>query len=223
MGKSEFELSVDRFLRLIAKDSPKTLFNPWKDVNAQFDMKSAPSIRKSNLRQYLLAHENARAILVGEAAGWAGCRFTGIPFTGENLITGDEKLEWASGRPMKRSSLAEKPYKERSATIVWGEIAGDSRLVLWNAVPWHPYKPGEPLSNRKPRRGEQDAGKTILSAFLQLFPQASAYAIGRVSQETLEQLGHTAGYIRHPSMGGQKKFCEGMRSLRKPLDRSFTT
>ena len=144
MGKSEFELSVDRFLRLIAKDSPKTLFNPWKDVNARFDMKSAPSIRKSNLRQYLLAHENARAILVGEAAGWAGCRFTGIPFTGENLITGDERLEWASGRPMKRSSLAEKPYKERSATIVWGEIAGDSRLVLWNAVPWHPYKPGSP-------------------------------------------------------------------------------
>lgn len=220
---AEFKKSVDRFLRKIAGPSPETLFNPWRECDPELDLAKAPTIRRGNLRQYLLAHENAEAILVGEAAGWAGCRFTGIPFTGENLIQGPESLDWAIGRPMKRSSIADKPYKERSATIVWGEIAGDSRLVLWNAVPWHPFRAGEPLTNRKPKREEEQAGQEILKSFINLFPKASVHAIGRVSQQTLAQLGFDAGYIRHPSMGGQKQFCRGMRSLRKSLDRSLTT
>lgn len=220
---ADFKKSVDRFLRKISGPSPENLFNPWRDCDPQLDLAKGPAIRRSNLRQYLLAHEGAQAILVGEAAGWAGCRFTGIPFTGENLILGPETLDWAQGRPMKRSSSADKPYKERSATIVWGEIAGDSRLVLWNAVPWHPCKSGEPLTNRKPRRDEELAGEPILRDFIALFPNASVHAIGRVSQQTLANLGYDAGYIRHPSMGGQKQFCKGMRSLRKNLDRSLTT
>ncbi|OUU21454.1 MAG: hypothetical protein CBC13_09015 [Planctomycetia bacterium TMED53] len=220
---ADFRRSVDRFLRKISGESPETLFNPWRQVDRELDLADAAAIRRGNLRQYLLAHENAEAVLVGEAAGWAGCRFTGIPFTGENLIQGPECLDWAKGRPMKRSSKADKPYKERSATIVWGEIAGDPRLVLWNAVPWHPFKPGSPLSNRKPRREEERIGEEILKLFIDLFPAASVHAIGRVSQQTLANLGIEAGYIRHPSMGGQKKFCTGMRALRKNLDRSLTT
>ena len=219
----DFRKAVDSFIRRISGESPPSLFNPWRQSDPELDLANGPALRRGNLRQYLLAHEGAEAILVGEAAGWAGCRFTGIPFTGENLIQGPGCLEWAQDRPMKRSSRAAHPYKERSATIVWGEIAGDPRLVLWNAVPWHPFKPGEALTNRKPKRSDEKAGEQILRRFIDLFPGAIVHAIGRVSQQTLANLGFDAGYIRHPSMGGQKQFCSGIRSLRKNLDRSLTT
>ncbi|MGE4619461.1 MAG: uracil-DNA glycosylase [Planctomycetota bacterium] len=217
MSKSEFEVRLDKLLKLIRKPCPAGLFNPWRDQDQELDRRGAAKIRTQNLKQYLLAHENARAILVGEACGWAGCRFTGIPFTGENLLDGPEALEWTNGRPFRRSSARDEPYKERSATTVWGEIAGDRDLVLWNAVPWHPHVAGEPLTNRKPSRPDQEAGGKVLKAFLEMFENAEPVAIGRVSQEVLEKLGFDAGYIRHPSMGGHHKFREGVRELRKRL------
>ena len=66
---ADFKKSVDRFLRKISGPSPENLFNPWRDRDPQLDLAKGPAIRRSNLRQYLLAHEGAQAILVGEAAG----------------------------------------------------------------------------------------------------------------------------------------------------------
>ena len=217
MNRSDFDHRVDMFIRLLRKPAPDGVFHPWRDVDEELDQPRAAKIRSDNLALYLRAHENARAILVGEAAGWAGCRFTGIPFTGENLFEGSDQLEWTNGLALKRSSSKETPYKERSATVVWGEIAGDRNIVLWNAVPWHPHRPAEPLTNRKPTRTEQEAGKAVLMQYLQLFDQAEPIAIGRVSQEVLARLGIEAGYIRHPSMGGHNKFREGVRQLRRRL------
>lgn len=217
MHKVPFEQGIEKLLRKIRKPCPSGLFNPWRDQDKKLDRPGAPRIRTENLRQYLLAHEGAAAVLVGEACGWAGCRFTGIPFTGENLLQGPEALEWTTGRNFQTSASRDEPYKERSATTVWGEIAGDRNLVLWNAVPWHPHKPGEPLTNRKPTRPDQEAGSEVLKIFLETFQDAIPVAIGRVSQEVLEKLGFEAGYIRHPSMGGHHKFREGVRELKKRL------
>jgi uracil-DNA glycosylase len=217
VSNSDFETRIDRLLELIQKPAPTGLFNPWRDQDHELDRPDAPEIRTENLRQYLLAHQGARAVLVGEACGWAGCRFTGIPFTGENLIVGPEALPWTEGRLLQRSSAREQPYKERSATTVWGEIAGDSTLVLWNAVPWHPHLEEEALTNRKPTRTEQEAGREVLEAFMEIFDDAEPVAIGRVSQDVLARLGFEAGYIRHPSMGGHHQFRKGVRALRERL------
>ncbi|MAW78289.1 MAG: hypothetical protein CMJ95_13045 [Planctomycetes bacterium] len=217
MHNHQFELGINKLLKLIRKPTAPGLFNPWRDQDAELDRRGAAKIRTENLRQYLLAHQGATAILVGEACGWAGCRFTGIPFTGENLLIGPEALEWTTGQNFRRSSSRQEPYKERSATTVWGEIAGDRNLVLWNAVPWHPHRPGEALTNRKPSRSDQEAGSEALRIFLETFENAEPVAIGRVSQEVLMRLGFEAGYIRHPSMGGHHQFRKGIRELRKRL------
>ena len=217
MPKDKFEQGIEKLLRKIRKPCPPGLFNPWRDRDEELDLATAAKIRTENLRQYLLAHQGASAVLIGEACGWAGCRFTGIPFTGENLLTGPEALEWTNGGNFRRSSRRLEPYKERSATTVWGEIAGDRGLVLWNAVPWHPHRPGEALTNRKPTRSDQAAGSEALKLFIDIFENAVPVAIGRVSQEVLEKLGIEAGYIRHPSMGGHHQFRKGVRELRKRL------
>lgn len=217
MSPSDFETRVAQLIRLVRKPAPQGVFNPWHDRDEDLDLPRAPKIRSDNLAHYLKAHRGAQAVLVGEAAGWAGCRFTGIPFTGENLLAGPEALEWTTGLPLRRSSTRETPYKERSATVVWGELAGDRRIVLWNAVPWHPHRPGEPLTNRKPTRSDQEAGRVILMKYLEIFENARPVAIGRVSQEVLRKMGIEAEYIRHPSMGGHHRFRQGVRQLQEDL------
>ena len=89
--------------------------------------------------------------------------------------------------------------------------------MLWNAVPWHPHRPDEALTNRKPTRSDQEAGSEALRIFMDTFENAVPVAIGRVSQEVLERLGYEVGYIRHPSMGGHHQFRKGVRSYESAL------
>jgi hypothetical protein len=152
-------------------------------------------------------------VLVGEAAGYNGCRFSGIPFTGEDLLIGEAPLPWTEGLRLKRTSRAGPLKRERSAAIVWQGIRDRRDCVLWNTVPWHPHRPGEPLSNRRPTRPEVEAGLDLLPSFLACFPDATPVAIGRIAEEGLGRIGITARYVRHPSMGGKKAFLEGVAGL----------
>ncbi len=169
--------------------------------------------RRRNLRCYLSAFAGARYVLVGEAAGYAGCRFSGIPFTGEAQLVGPEPLAWTDGHDLARSSAAETLWVERSATMVW-EAFGERRdCLLWNAFPWHPFGGRGPLSNRHPGR-DLGAGLEVLRCLLALFPEARPYAVGRAAQRALADLGVAAPYIRHPSHGGKRQFEAGVAALR---------
>lgn len=57
--------------------------NLYSQHHPTLDLPNAADIRLSNLTHYLNDHQHARIALIGEAAGYAGCRFTGIPFTCE--------------------------------------------------------------------------------------------------------------------------------------------
>jgi hypothetical protein len=48
--------------------------------------------------------------------------------------------------------------------------------ILWNILPFHPYKSGKPLSNRTPLRGEQEAGFAFLLALRSIFMDATGPA-----------------------------------------------
>jgi hypothetical protein len=191
----------------------EAVFNPYRDREPSLDRPDGPAIRRRNLRTYLTFFAQSDYVLVGEAPGYAGCRFSGIPFTSEAQIVGPERLAWTSQRDhlLAQSSL-ESPWQERSAHMVWQALSGRTDCVLWNAFPWHPFA-DTPLSNRKPKAQELRQGHRVLRLFLGLFPQAQVYAIGRVSQGVLAELGVSARYIRHPSHGGKAAFTQGVQDL----------
>lgn len=228
------------FELLTARRSGEDIFNQYRDVNAALDKPDGAALRRHNLRLYLNRFAGARYVLVGEAAGYAGCRFSGIPFTSEVQLVGsagDETgpgcLGWAADGDFVRSSQAATPWTERSATIVWQGLGGRTDCLLWNAFPWHPFDLSGPLSNRPPGRDVAD-GLEVLSCLLGLFPAAQPCAVGRVAQRALAAVPATpqqrggartcvaVPYIRHPSRGGKRQFLAGVRALQQqPGSRSF--
>ena len=105
------------------------------DSVAWGDPPGAATARLAALTAYLTRQWSAPLVLVGEAPGQHGARWTGVPFTSPHLLTG-------SGP------------REPTATIVQrvlDELGCASRVLLWNASVLFP--PG----NRDPRRVELEA------------------------------------------------------------------
>ncbi len=167
--------------------------------------------RLERLRAHLATE--AAFVLIGEAAGYQGCKVSGVPFTSERLI-----LEGVIPRievPPGRLSSRPRPWSEPSATTVWKtlhRLGIASRTVLWNAYPWHPHKPGVLHSNRTPSRMERQAGVSVAHGLLRLFPGARVFAVGRNAESSLAELGIPAPCLRHPSMGGATTFARQLQA-----------
>lgn len=201
-----------RLFELLISYRKAGVFNQYAEVDPALDLAEGAAVRRANLRCYLETFAGARWLLVGEAAGYAGCRFSGIPFTAEAQLVGPQPLSWTQGKGLARSSRAKQPWKERSACVVWAALEGRSDCLLWNAFPWHPFRPGQPLSNRQPGADLAD-GLPVLRHILTLFPSARPCAVGRTAQQALAALGVTAPYIRHPSHGGKRAFEKGLNEV----------
>ncbi len=189
-----------------APSSP-TLFNPYRDRVDSLDLPDAPHIRRCNLIEYVASYaQKPRVLLLAEAPGPRGCRFSGVPFTSEAQL--EDPAFPLHGRP---SSLAETPYTEYSGSIFW-RVARPywPAFFVWNTVPLHPHKAGAPLSVRNPTRREVQAWGSLLSAMLGVLRPTLTLAVGRKAEYALQRLGHEATYIRHPSQGGARAFENGM-------------
>ncbi len=213
--------SIDRFIDDLAAFSSPRVFNPWREVDAANDFsREAPAIRRENLRRYLAGRVGrAKLLLVAEAAGYQGAKFSGIAMTSERqlIASGAMNDEFFAGEKRRTSRPAVQPagFTEPTATIVWGRLlaaglrGGD--WVNWNAFAWHPHRPGEALSNRTPTPQELKAGQPALERFLALFPGAKVIAVGRKSSATLASLGvDVAAEVRHPANGGASAFEAGI-------------
>lgn len=217
--------ALDHFVALLAAgpDDPRHVFNPWKDHDERdhAPRASAPRLRRENLAAYVAARaRTARVMLLGEAPSHRGCRFSGIPFCSEVELR--HKAALVAREPLALTSAVhdEKPMSERSAAIIWDELdrAGCARdVVLWNAFPWHPFHPEHPgapspcgpCSNRKPRLPEVAQGRAPFEALLACFThEIAVYAVGKVAEDALRrwERAQCAGYIRHPSHGGEGLF-----------------
>lgn len=218
MARNGFSKAVDELIAMLLAYGPGNdrVANPWVDVVEGLDLPDAPKRRVDNLRLYLRAHENARWMLVGQEAGYAGCRFSGIPFTGEDQLEGPKALPIFAGRGYRRSSCLPKPSSERSANIVWPCIGCTGRAVLWNSFPFHCHEPGKPLTNRawNVRDDRDGLGDRILRhAAGKVFPGAKLIAVGRKAEASLAELGFEAIGVRHPSQGGATIFRNQMAEL----------
>ena len=151
-------------------------------IGETYNQYAASPLLRRRLADYLIARRDARILLVGEAAGHRGARVSGIPFTSERQLTGSGPAE-ASATVVQR-------------TLVELGIADD--VLLWNLVPTHPHRAGEPQSNRPPTAAEIVAARPWLE---QLASSRVLLSVGRLAQRELG-----APYIRHPSHGGAAAF-----------------
>jgi uracil-DNA glycosylase len=157
-------------------------FNPYASGGR------APLLR-ARLRAYLDARLDAPVLLVGEAAGYRGARFSGLPFTSERQLTGAGPAE-------------------ATATIVHrtlAELGVEKEVLLWNLVPTHPHRPGAPASNRAPTAAEIRAARPFLEL---LAVGRRVVPVGRPAHEALG-----GAYVRHPSYGGARAFRDGLAAV----------
>lgn len=192
------------------------VFNPWRDVDPADLMDArAPIDRMQRLGEHFAC--TPQFLLIGEAPGYQGCHFSGIPFTNEKLLLDGAipRIKTIGSRITRRPQ----PWCEPSATIMWKEL---HRLniadvtVMWNAFAWHPHKPGEPMSNRAPTPFElcDPFAQRVLHAVVDRFRGARVVAVGRVAEKALKKLGvDTLGRVRHPAMGGATEFRQGLANL----------
>ena len=157
-------------------------------IGATHNQYADSELRRRRLAAYLASRRHARVLLVGEAAGYRGARVSGLAFTSERQLTGAGPAE-------------------ASATIVQrtlGELGIADDVLLWNLVPTHPHRAGEPRSNRAPTRAEIDAARPFLD---ELALGRRVLAVGRLAERELG-----APYVRHPSHGGARAFRATLRA-----------
>src|SRR5213596_3892574 len=84
---------LDDFLRLLKRSPSGAVFNPWWEVDQENDIgRNAPAIRRHQLRAYLQKRlGKVKLAVIGEAVGYRGGHFSGIPMTSERLLLGRSK------------------------------------------------------------------------------------------------------------------------------------
>ncbi len=176
--------SVEKFIRLLKKSPPGAVFNPWWQVDKQNDIgRNAPGIRRKQLGAYFRKRlGKTKLAVIGEAVGYRGGHFSGIPMTSERMLVGKKKDDGIEPEQVFSSPAAAGPRRTSK-----------------------PPRRGM-LSNRTPTKKEQAAGLSVLKAFLDLFPCYEIVALGKVAASQLKELDVEMHRVRHPASGGAKLF-----------------
>ncbi len=158
-------------------------------IGSTYNQYARSALRRERLGEYLARRAEAPLMLVGEAAGYRGARVSGLPFTSERQLTGAGPAE-------------------ASATIVHrvlAELGLEEHVLLWNLVPTHPHRAGEPDSNRRPTPAEVAAARSFVD---ELAVRRRVIAVGRLAEGVLD-----VASVRHPAHGGAADFRAGLRRL----------
>ncbi|WP_412068279.1 uracil-DNA glycosylase [Rubrivirga sp. IMCC43871] len=191
------------------------LFNPYLDTDAH-DAPGATARRRANLEAAVEAVACAApggrpdVLVVAEAPGPWGCRFSGIPFTNERqLLDPDFPVE---GRPSSaRFAQSGEPVREMSGGIYWDAMLPHwGRFWTWNAVPFHPHRADEPLTIRTPGVREVRRWHGLLADVIGVLAPEAVLAVGRKAEGALAAVGAEPVYVRHPSQGGATLFRDGV-------------
>lgn len=177
----------------------------------------ADALRTRNLRRYLTnaLDQGADVILCGEAPGYQGCRYSGIAFTSEVEIVrgGFSALEGTAVLPRARNG-GRTLMREPSAQAIWEAMhRAPKAFIAWNSVCLHPHEPGQPHTNRTPRKDEVTLGAESLGRLLDLVQPRLVVAVGRTAERALEDLDVDAAAVRHPAYGGKPEMLQGLEAL----------
>lgn len=190
---------------LIQDFTAPNVFNPWRDADAMDARNDAPMWRRARLIKHF--SRDPKYLFVGEAPGYQGCKWTGVPFTSERLMLLDMIPDVSVA---ERITKYQTSVAEPSATIVWKALHVMNlaeQVVMWNAFPWHPHALAHRESNRTPTRDELVAGHQVLQSVVEFFPGAKVFAVGKCAETSLAAIGITPfACLRHPANGGAAKF-----------------
>lgn len=204
-----FEEGIEKLIsRLRRAELPDHVFNLYRHDDPELDARGGAAKRRENLRRYLKALPAPKYAFIGIAPGYRGARFTGVPFSDEHRLC-------YPGSCYDRTSTRENAHREATAGVVMGLLGSSTDVVCWNIVPWHPHKPGEPLSNADPDAETIGYGLEALEYFFQrLYPETKAVAAGQIPAKALESFKvdgrsiEIAATLRHPARGGANEFRE---------------
>jgi len=186
------------------------VFNPYSDRCPDHDRPDAAAIRRRNLVSVLAAAKviGTESIWFGRDLGYRGGRRTGLALTDE-LHLGALGKAFGNAR-IERATLTA-PVAERTAGEIWNMIKRvPVAPFLWNAFPFHPYEPGDPMTNRCHTVREARMVEDLLEALLTWLRPARIVALGNDAHRALARMGRDAIYVRHPSYGGRAAFIAGI-------------
>ena len=85
--------SIEKFVRSLKQSPSGAVFNPWWQVDKQNDVnRNAPQTRRKQLAAYLRKRlGKVKFVVIGEALGYRGGHFTGIPMTSERILLGKKR------------------------------------------------------------------------------------------------------------------------------------
>lgn len=201
---------AEAFVEALAALSFNNVFNPYADLCLKHDRPNAPAIRRRNLTCMLEAAEviGTDSIWLGRDLGYRGGRRTGLALTDEVHLA---VLGKAFGDVAVERATVTAPVAERTAQEIWRMIRRlPTPPFLWNAFPFHPYEPGDPMTNRCHTAREARLVEDILATLLAWFRPRRVIALGNDAQRALQRMGWDATYVRHPSYGGQAAFIAGI-------------
>ena len=148
--------SLGNLVRDLAVAAPPTLINPYACFDPDLDRPGGAAIRAATLLAYLEARSTPALLLVGEAAGYQGCRFS-------------------EGWREPSATIVHDALRE---------LGLEDRTILWNVVPFHPAGLS-PLSNRTPIAAERWAATEWLRRIRAITQPGVVAAIGRVAEAAL--------------------------------------
>jgi len=204
---------IRTFISSLSAFSSSDVFNPYRDTCAIHDEAKAPIIRRQNLERLLhaAASSSTCSLWIGRDLGYLGGRRTGMALTDDHHLP-----DLAARFRLKHFERATTacPVSERTATAIWGELSRiQDTIFLWNVFPFHPHKPGNPLSNRSHSSLEREVGLAFLRTLIDILHPKFLVAVGRDAEIAAAGLDLSVFAARHPSYGGQKIFSAQIRDL----------
>ncbi len=194
------------------------LFNMYRDIDPNLDRPDGHRIRQDNLKRYLESYTRKPTVLVvGEAAGPWGTRFSGIPLTNERSLVASE-LPF-TGRQSSLDEPAVKtgrktPYSSGTPSIFWEVMAPFyPRFVIWDLVPFYPHMRGNVMKKRSPIDEEFASYAKLLKKAIALVKPKTIIAIGERVAGGIEQLGIEFESVHHPAHDTHQQFPAGMKAI----------
>jgi hypothetical protein len=223
------QMSIEKFVSTLESLDPRpNCVNPYRGWRQDVDTSdAAPRTRAEQLKTYLDRRAScAKLILIAEAPGYQGARFSGIAMTSERALLGRKKSvtpedilgTQSEGQRTSSPSAArnrterQRGFNEPTATVVWKELLTHrlaKETILWNVFPFHPHEDGNFLSNRTPSDDEVTGLLDVAETLIRLFPERRIIAVGKTAANHLSRIKTGITQLRHPANGGTPEFRAG--------------